>query len=64
MKMMIGRTLNAKMKPRSGIPSFAPISSIGPASQPKRNEEPLSAYPMAFETLFEKASSPSFPFSQ
>ena len=39
-------------------------SSIGPASQPKRNDEPLSAYPIAFETLLENASSASFPLSQ
>src|ERR1035437_2652824 len=40
MKMTIGRTLKAKMKPRSGKPVFSPTVSIGPASQPKRKPEP------------------------
>jgi len=44
MKMMIGRTLNAKMNPPiAGIPSFSPIGLRLPASHPKRKPEPLSA---------------------
>ncbi len=64
MKMTIGRTLKAKMKPRSGRPVFSPTVSIGPASQPKRKPEPWSAYAMACETPFEKDSSARLPRSQ
>ncbi len=66
MKMMIGRTLKAKRNPPiAGIPSFcADGVHWSPASQPKRNDEPLSAYPIALETLSENASSASFPLSQ
>ncbi len=64
MKMTIGITLNAKMKPRNGRPVFSPSGSIGPASHPNRKPAPWSAKPMARETPFENDSSACLPGSQ
>ena len=43
---------------------FLPRASIGPASQPNRNDDPWSAYPIACETPFENDSRPRLPGSQ